>query len=70
MNSSAPVRFGKVYGPADIDRCTADLGAASKQLDDALAETVLPPKADFERYDRLLIDVYERYVAPDGGSLR
>jgi hypothetical protein len=60
------VRFGQVYGPDDLDRCVADLVAASQDLDRALAETVLPPKADFERYDRLLVHVYEHFVAPAG----
>jgi hypothetical protein len=57
------VRFGRVYGPGDVDRCVADLVAATEELDRAYAETVLPPKVDFERYDRLLIHIYDEYVA-------
>ena len=62
------IRYGKVYGPDDIDRCVADLSAATQELDQAFLETVLPAKADFERYDRLLVYIYENYVA--GGRTR
>jgi hypothetical protein len=60
----AAVRYGKVYGPGDMDRCIADLSAATAELDRAFAETVLPPKCDFDRYDRLLMYIYDRFVAP------
>jgi hypothetical protein len=60
------VRLGEVYAPGDLDRCVADLVAASQDLDRALAETVLPQKADFERYDRLLVHMYEHFVASGG----
>jgi hypothetical protein len=33
-------------------------------LDQAFAETVLPPKCDFDRYDRLLMHIYDRFVGP------
>jgi hypothetical protein len=57
------IRHGKIYGPGDLDRCVADLQAAAKELDRAYLETVLPAKVDFERYDRLLLSIYDRYVA-------
>ena len=59
------IRHGKVYGPDDLDRCVADLAAATEELDQAYLETVLPEKADFERYDRLLVHIYDRFVAPE-----
>jgi len=60
------IRYGKVYGPEELDRCVADLTAATQELDQAFGETVLPAKADFERYDRLLVYIYENYVTgPD-----
>jgi len=60
----AAVRYGKVYGPGDMERCIADLSAATAELDRALEETVLPPKCDFDRYDRLLVHIFEQFVAP------
>lgn len=62
------IRFSKVYGRDDMDRCVADLTAATEQLACALAESPLPETADFERYDRLLISIYERFVAPGEAS--
>jgi hypothetical protein len=58
----ALVRHGKIYGPDDMDRCVADLSAATHELDRAFEQTVLPAKADFDRYDRLLIHIYDNYV--------
>lgn len=57
------IRYGKVYGPDELDRCVSDLTAATQELDQAFLETVLPAKADFERYDRLLVHIYDNYVA-------
>jgi len=57
------IRFGQVYGPDDMDRCVAGLVEATADLDRAMAETVLPAKVDFERYDRLLTKIYDRHVA-------
>ena len=57
------VRHGKVYGPDEMDRCVNDLAAATQALDQAFAETVLPAKADFDRYDQLLMHIYDEFVA-------
>jgi predicted nucleotidyltransferase len=58
------IRHGQVYSPDQMDECVADLTAAIAALQSALDQSVLPASADFARYDRLLIDIYDRYVAP------
>lgn len=60
------VRDGKVYGPNDADRCIADWEEEASKLDAALEQSILPAKSDFDAYDNLLIEVFDRWVA--GGA--
>lgn len=58
------IRDGAVY--VDAETCIADWEREAAELDQALPTSCLPDAADFEAYDRLLIDIYERLVAPPG----
>lgn len=54
------IRDGKVY--QDSQTCIAEWEREAAELDRALAGSCLPEKADFEEYDQLLIDVFDRLV--------
>jgi predicted nucleotidyltransferase len=56
------IRQGKKYGPDELDKCVADLELAQKDLTKALEESPLPDKADRDKHNSLLIDVYDNYV--------
>lgn len=56
------VRYGKIYGPRDLDHCVAELNVEYNLLDQALAKTILPKKADFDKYNQLLVNTYDNYV--------
>jgi predicted nucleotidyltransferase len=60
------IRDGLVY--VDSETCVADWEREAAELDQALGTSCLPEKADFEAYDRLLIDIYDRLVAPAGNG--
>jgi hypothetical protein len=57
------IRDGLAY--QDSETCIADWEREASKLDRALEESCLPEKADFDAYDRLLIDVFDRIVAPN-----
>jgi hypothetical protein len=56
------IRDGLVY--PDSESCIAAWELEAAQLDRAMEESCLPEKADFAAYDQLLIDIYDRFVAP------
>lgn len=56
------IRDGIVY--QDSETCVADWEREAAELDRALDESCLPEKADYAAYDQLLIDIYDRLVAP------
>jgi uncharacterized protein len=60
------IRDGLVYAQSEM--CVADWEREAAELDHALPTSCLPEKADFEAYDRLLIDIYDRLVAPAGNG--
>jgi hypothetical protein len=56
------VRNGVIYKPNELEKATLDLEVKLAELDLASKQTNLPIKANFEEWDRLLQDIYERYV--------
>lgn len=56
------IRDGKIYGVDETERCISDWEAQAAMLDAAVESSVLPKGANFEAYDRLLIDVYDGLV--------
>jgi hypothetical protein len=55
------IRDGLVY--PDSETCIAGWEQEAAELDCAMEESCLPDKADFDAYDQLLIDIYDRLVA-------
>jgi uncharacterized protein len=53
------IRTGKKYGPNELERCVADLTAEQQLLDEALVESCLPNKGNFEVINKLLQDIYD-----------
>jgi uncharacterized protein len=60
------IRDGRAY--CDSESCVADWEREAAGLDQALHESCLPETGDFAAYDQLLIDIYDRLVAPAGAG--
>lgn len=57
------IRDGKVYQPNELARCAAEWARVAQELDEAVLDTVLPAKPDFDRHNQLLVDIYDGLVA-------
>jgi len=54
------IRNGEVYNTSE--KCISAWQKEAQELNEALVETILPAKCDFNQYNQLLIDIYEEYI--------
>lgn len=56
------IKYGKIYGPEDMDECAKELRHEADLLKEARDNSVLPLEPNYEVYNQLLISVFDTYV--------
>lgn len=61
-NELLDIRNGKTYTKEESEKCYVAWEKEASNLDEALKTSILPKSYDFEAYNQILIDTYEKHV--------